>query len=241
MLYNKKAVYYDSRANEKDVVTPALEKELASANINSLLDIHSGSGRISIALASAVPKYVAVHPYPVHAAYLRSYGKEVIEDEFPTKVPGAPFDAALAYHSLSLSDEKQEAFINEALEAVKPGGSFLLVTYRWHKDHWSKLLSKLDKDEVKNQEDNLHSILFRLHKEGRVAIHEIRTAVHTVTAAEMFKALSFVYSDGNPKKVKYFLHHKNEIIDILNRYHRSPTGFSFSFQHIIAHTKKKQN
>ncbi len=235
---NPELNYYFERSNEKEVLSNAVAKELDSLKINSLLDIQSGNGRTNIAICRTVPAYVAVHPYPVHAAYLRSYGKKVIEDEFPVKLPEAPFDAALAYHSLSLNESNHKALISEALEAVRPGGSFLLVTYRWHKDHWSKLLSKFNKEEVKIQEANLHNILFYLHKAGRVAIHEIRTTVHTVTALEMFQALSFVYSDGDAEKMKYFLSQQKDIIDLLKRYHRSSTGFSFSLKHIIAHTRK---
>ncbi len=236
--YSDDFSFFLKNTNEKARLTKEILNVIKKVQPESLLDIGAGNGLVSLPISQHVKKYVALEPHPTFAAHLRSKGIKVIEKNFPTEVRGAPFDAVLSCHSISFNQKKYEPFINEAMRLVKPEGSLILITFRGMKDHWARLLKFMKEDKLEKHDSDLNNILRSMHEMGKVSTKRIRTSIRTTTTTGMIRALSFVYSDGDPKKKKYFMSKAEMLTEYLQRKHRCPTGFSFIFYHVLAHAQK---
>lgn len=222
--------------DEKSVLRSFIQDEMAREYSRSILDIGAGDGRLAIPIAKGLLRYTAVEPMPEYAAYLRENRIEVIEKEFPCKVPAA-YDLVLSCHSLPGRPDEFGPFILEALKAVRPKGNLLIITYDdakfdevvrscglpWGGFHFDRVAK-------------LESFFAEMGRRPWRA--EIETSVASRDLEEVMHALAFVYSDGVPEDVEAFTASAKMRRYLAERCFTREKGYSFPFTHIAYRLEK---
>ena len=215
-----------------------ISKEIEKNKSESLLDIGAGNGLLSIPLSKKVNKYLAIEPNKNFIVKLRENGVSVLEGAFPMEVPET-FDIVLASHSISYQKNSLEEFIREGWKAVKPGGIFLIITYRGQEDDWTRLMKNLGE----NHEDRNRVVFGRmiqtLSSLGRVKTRKVITKVKTENLEDMVQSLMFVASGGKREKKEQFFKKKSQLVKILKHGYQDKNGYFFPFQHFFITTQKQ--
>lgn len=226
-----------SHTDEKQVLLSSISGEIEKYKVKSLLDIGAGNGLLSVPLSEKVENYLAIEPHQSFAAKLRAAGLEVIENVFPLKVPGT-FDMVLASHSISYERDSFEPFVKEAWRSVKSRGIFLIITYRGQEDDWTQLMKSLGGNHEDPNRIGFNQILVLLSPLGKLRTRKVITKVRTKSLDDMVQALSFVASNGDPRRKIEFIKNKPRLEKILKQKYQDEDGYSFPFQHFFIITQK---
>lgn len=117
-------VYHQSHALLKNI-----SKYIFDSKAASLLDIGAGGGTLALPLSKTVTRYLAVEENSERCAKLRMAGLDALMEHFPTPI-GETFDFVLSSHSIPEQINAYPAFLSSAWQLTKPGGQFVIVTYK---------------------------------------------------------------------------------------------------------------
>lgn len=227
-----------AHTDEKEVLLNETIKEIRKINADSLLDIGAGDGSLAIPLSKGIKKYVAVESKQKFVSKLKSEGLSVIEGVFPLNI-NERFDIVFSSHALSYKPEIYADYIDKALELLKQGGLFIIITFRGQEDDWTALLKELGIPQMDYHRVGFNQIIQLLHKHtGSVTTRKVTTTVNTLSIDDIVDVLSFVYHGGNSEQKNKFTTTKNRLIKILNSRYKKSHGYSFPFQHTFIITKK---
>lgn len=226
-----------SHTNEKQILLDEIFKEIEKNNIKSVLDIGAGNGLLSIPLSQKVTNYLAVEQNANFVEELLRAGVRVIKGIFPVELDEI-FDMVLVCHSIEYAKDLFEPFIRRAWELVKPGGMFLLITYRGQEDDWTRLIKDLGDNRESENRIGFNQIVGLLFSLGEVQTRKVITHVKTEKLDDMIQALTFVASDGRSERKDKFLKNKLRLEKILARKYHHQDGYSFPFQHFFITTMR---
>lgn len=226
-----------SCTDEKQILLDEITDDIKRIGANSLLDIGAGNGLLSIPLSKRIDHYVAIESKVSFVEKLKEAGLTVMQATFPTNVEGS-FDLVIASHSISYKKNLFEPFIRKAWELVKPDGTFLIITYRGQEDDWTNLLRELGENLIDYNRVGYNSTIELLYSLGEVKTRKVTTRVLTENIEDMLDALSFVASDGKPKRKERFMKKQSRIEKILNSRYRDGANYFFPFQHFFISTHK---
>ncbi|MEK7579018.1 MAG: class I SAM-dependent methyltransferase [Patescibacteria group bacterium] len=237
-LYKNDFEFFLAHTSEKQILGEEILKDIQRFNVESLLDIGAGNGLLSIPLSKSVKRYLAVEPTEKFAGRLKKAGLEVICSTFPVRIDGQ-FDMVLSSHVISYRQKYFRSFIRRAWKLVKPGGVFLLVTFRGQGDDWDTFTKSLGEDRSVKRQGRLDDILELLRSLGEVQIRKVVTHVRSKSLDDMITALSFVYSNGFAEDKNSFMKKSETVKNILTSKYKSGTQYVFPFQHLFVYGLKK--
>lgn len=224
--------------NEKEVLLEKIQGHFMHLQPQNVLEIGPGNGDISIPISKQSPNYLAVEKNPKYVERLKKEGLNVIEGVFPVALADE-FDLILASHAVSYENKGVTEFIDAAWLLLKPKGSLVVITYRDTEDDWSKLMRFLGYDLGEVDSENFDTITRKLTSLGELETEVVETHVETKTIKDMINALSFVASDGRPKKAQEFISKAGKIEAFLDSpQYKTNTGHQFPFQHFFLLTRK---
>lgn len=223
--------------NEKEVLRGEIVQDIDEAHPSSILDIGAGNGDLSIPLSRRIPRYTAVEKNPLYVERLKNAGINVKDGVFPLSLQDN-YDFILASHVISYSDGTMGDFIDSAWSHLEENGRFLIVTYRGEEDDWTRLRRRLGFDVTTTNQEGFKALTEQLEGLGTLDIRKVQTLVRTSNSKEMIDALSFVASNGIPKKRKQFMEQDEEISQILEESYQADNGYYFPFQHFFLKTRK---
>lgn len=226
-----------AHTNEKKILSREILVESKKYKAETLLDIGAGNGLLAVPLAKHFKSYLAVEPNENFAENLVAAGLKIICAPFPSKI-GGEFDMVLASHVVGYRPELLHAFIEAAWEKVKIGGILLVITLRGQEDDWTKLIRNIGENKIDTNQIIFNELIEKLYSLGTVKMRKVTTTVDTTTLPDMLEALTFVASDGKPKKKKNFLSHRARLEKIINSEYRKSDGYSFPFTHYFLTTIK---
>ena len=226
-----------SHTDEKQILLAEIFKEIERNDTKSILDIGAGNGLLSIPLSQKVINYLAIEQSESFVKKLLKAGVKVIKGIFPVKIDEV-FDMVLVCHSIEFTRDLFEPFIRKAWRSVKPGGVFLLVTYRGQEDDWTRLMKDLGDNRESPNRIGFNKIVELLFSLGEVKMRKVTTQVKTDKLDDMVQAVAFVASDGRLDKKEKFLKNRLQLEKILERKYHNKHGYSFPFQHFFVITRR---
>ncbi len=222
MSYEKDFEHFLSCTDEKKVILKNVLETVKKRNVSSLLDIGAGDGSLSIPLSKEVDRYVAVEPSEVFAVKLEEKGLEVKRDSFPFEME-EKFDMILISHALPERGYKE--FLFSAWKLVKKGGCLMVVTYRDKESEWVDLLKEIGEEHNELSQPDYREFLLYMQELGKTEKEEDVSFVSAAATEDLFRALSFVFSEGDREKKERFSLHKSFLYNILES--RYKKGFPF--------------
>jgi SAM-dependent methyltransferase len=211
---------------------------VARHRVASVLDIGAGNGALAIPLSRRVRRYVAVERDPGYVRRLREHGVEVVAGAFPVPVDGV-HDLVVMSHALSYEEENHHDMLRAAWELVAPGGRLLVVVHRGGPDtDWGRLLAGAGMGGfVGPLARSLDELVPTLSAMGPLETRDVVTTVAAGDVRDMVELLSFVAPRGEQEE---FLRHGAELTGLLDRGHRTASGYSFPFRNAFLCVRRDQ-
>ncbi len=228
-----------SHTDEKEILRAEISNEIKKYAPASILDIGAGNGLLCIPLSRLVKRYAAIELNAKFCEKLENAGIQVIGSHFPCPIHET-FDFVLASHVISYSENKYIGFINKAMDAMRPGGVFVLVTFRAQEDDWTRLMRDLGMNPEDKYRTVFNEMIELLNTFGAVTIRKVVTHVFADSLEDFVQSLCFVATDGDPKRKEAFLReYRNMLEKILDSKYRQDGKYVFPFQHFLITTIKK--
>jgi cyclopropane fatty-acyl-phospholipid synthase-like methyltransferase len=172
--------------DQAEVLSQTILRHAKEVDARSLMDIGAGAGAVARVVSRDLARYLAVEQNPTSVAALRKAGVAVLSATFPCEVPGRPFDMVVSSHSIPEgSVEMYEPFLAQAWAAVKPGGLFLVITFKGPVESPIRKMAAEILDRRYGDDLRYAEMLRLLGSYGTVAISVVTSHVRTLNFSDL--------------------------------------------------------
>lgn len=225
---------FDLSYHQKPTLVENIINFIHKFDVKSLLDIGAGSPVTALPISHQVERYLAVEQDPKSFRELRKANLNVIQGKFPVVIENS-FDLVLSSHSIpENSPDSYSLFLTKAWELIKPGGHFLIITFKGSLVGLDEIRQELFNTDLKKCRE-YEIILDFFRSKDDFHIQKINSYIESKNAVAMADFLA-------PWLVSA-LQQKNEImpdlINILNaRYKVRSDLYVFPTEHLFISCKK---
>lgn len=227
-----------SHSNEKQIYVTKFTDYIDRYSVSSLLDIGAGDGKVAIPISNHVESYVAVERNPEYAGLLRSAGKLVVEELFPTEIEHQ-YDLVVMSHVISHVTGNYVKLVPPAWELVKSGGHLLIVTNQdVEPGDWSQLLDSIGLGYPESTVKKLGELITHLQGLGKTDIQRVSSQLTTDSTQGMIDAMAFLAASGGNRHYDRFMEKANLVAQIIESQYRAEEKYIFPLIHPFISTHK---